>query len=369
MTEPTQNIQFQKALFSNDLPFKPQGRLILYVETCANEETNDYFHRKLEAAKNILGKSFTYLPAVLDNLEQIVEYNWPETDSEWLKKTKPDCLRIRQIYHDILSYWIDALEKMSELPLNITEYPLLMRYEHYKDDGIVFTLFPLWYRDDVQFEQLLKDISAVPYLGLGVYSSTIIEQPLRHSHITETSPDPKERADRERIDLLTGEIRERIEQLRLMGVSDYMIRKLIPLPEPKLSTLRITKDYHILLPDYNNIEITMPTLSKVVYFFYLRHPEGLKFKELIDHREEILQIYYRVSNRNDIDELDQSIDELIDSSKNSINEKCSRIRSAFISRFNDDLAKNYYITYGNGNVKLIGLDRNLVMDEAGIIKK
>lgn len=369
MTEHTPNIQFQKALFSNDLPFKPQGRLILYVETGTNEEINAYFRRKLETANNILGKSFTYLPAVLDNLEQIVEYNWPETDPVWLKATEPDGFKIQEIYRDIISYQINTLEKTPELSLNITRSPLLMRYEHYDEDGIIFTLFPLCYRDDAQFERLLKDISMVPYLGSGVSSSTIIEAPLRRSHLTETRPDPKERADRERIDLLTDEIRERIEQLRLMGVSDYMIRKLMPLPKPKLSALRITKDHRILLPDYNNIEITMPTLSKVVYFFFLRHPEGLKFKELIDHREEMLRLYYRVSNRNDIDKLDQSIDELIDSSKNSINEKCSRIRSAFVSHFSDDLAKHYYITYGNGNAKLIDLDRNLVIDEAGMLNR
>ncbi len=368
MTEHTPNIQFQKALFSNDLPFKPQGRLILYVETGTNEEINAYFRRKLETANNILGKSFTYLPAVLDNLEQIVEYNWPETDPVWLKATEPDGFKIQEIYRDIISYQINTLEKTPELSLNITRSPLLMRYEHYDEDGIIFTLFPLCYRDDAQFERLLKDISMVSYLGSGVSSSTIIEAPLRRSRLTETRPDPKERADRERIDLLTDEIRERIEQLRLMGVSDYMIRKLMPLPKPKLSALRITKDHRILLPDYNNIEITMPTLSKVVYFFFLRHPEGLKFKELIDHREEMLRLYYRVSNRNDIDKLDQSIDELIDSSKNSINEKCSRIRSAFVSQFSDELAKNYYITGYCASTKKITLDRNLVIDEANILR-
>ena len=152
-----------------------------------------------------------------------------------------------------------------------------------------------------------------------------------------------------------------------MGVEDYVIKKLISLPEPKLSALRITQDFHIILPDYSNMEIPMPTLSKVVYFFYLRHPKGLRFKELVDYREELLRIYYRMSNRYDSAKLEQSIDELVDSTGNSINEKCSRIRSAFVSRFSDDLAKNYYITGDYGEAKHIPLDRSLVIDEAGII--
>ena len=36
----------QKALVSGDLPFEPCGHLMLHVESCANEETNGYFHKK-----------------------------------------------------------------------------------------------------------------------------------------------------------------------------------------------------------------------------------------------------------------------------------------------------------------------------------
>ena len=79
-------VHSQKALFSRDLPFKPQYGMMLYVEACANEEINGYFHKNMGKAVNILGESFTYLPAMLDKLAQIVEYNWPETDSAWIEK-------------------------------------------------------------------------------------------------------------------------------------------------------------------------------------------------------------------------------------------------------------------------------------------
>jgi len=36
----------QKALSSRDMPFTPQGYLMLYVESCANEEINGYFHKQ-----------------------------------------------------------------------------------------------------------------------------------------------------------------------------------------------------------------------------------------------------------------------------------------------------------------------------------
>ena len=362
-------VHCQKALFSRDLPFEPLYGMIIYVESCANEEINLYFHKNMEKIVNVLGKSFTYLPAMLDKLAQIVEYNRPETDSAWVEKAKSNPSWIKDTYREILSYRIDKEDEMPELPLQTIEPPLLMRYEETSSDGHVFTLFPLLYRNDTQFEQLLTAIAQTPRLDANIFHSTLIEDiPIRRSRIRENQQtDPRDKADNERIDILAGEIQQRIMELQLMGVEDYVIKKLISLPEPKLSTLQITQDFRIILPDYNNMEISMPTLSKVVYFFYLRHLKGLRFKELIDYREELLGIYYRLSNRTDVDKMEQSVDELVDSTRNSINEKCSRIRAAFVSRFSDDLAKNYYITGRYGQAKYIPLDRRLVIDEAGII--
>ncbi len=361
-------VHCQKALFSRELPVEPYGRLMLYAEAGANEEINRYFHENMEKVVNILGESFTYLPAMSDKLAQIVEYNWPETDSAWIEKAKSEPSWIQDTYREILSYRIDNEDEMPELPLQITEAPVLMRYEYTLDTEHVFTLFPLLYRDDTQFERLLTAIAQVPRLDSNTFHSTLIEQPLRYSRLREGEDiDPRDNADRGRIDVLADEIRQRIEEMRLMGVSDFVIKKLIALPDPKLSTLRITKDYGLFLPDYHDMEISLPTLSKVVYFFYLRHPEGLRFKELVDYRGELLQIYCRISNRYDAAKMEQSIDELVDSTRNSINEKCSRIRAAFVSRFSDELAKNYYITGRSGEAKYIPLDRSLVIDEAGII--
>ena len=367
----TQEVHSQKALFSRDLPFEPLYGMMLYVESCANEEINLFFHKNMKTVVNVLGKSFTYLPAMLDKLVQIVEYNWPETDSAWVEKAKSDSSWIQAAYREILSYRIDTEDEMPELPLQINEPPLLMRYEETSLDGHIFTLFPLLYRDNTQFEQLLTAISQVPRLDANIFHSTLIEDiPIRKSRIREgLQTYPRDKADNERIDILASEIQQRIKELQLMGVENFVIKKLISLPEPKLSALQITQDFRIILPDYNNMEISMPTLSKVVYFFYLRHLKGLRFKELIDYREELLGIYYRLSNRTDVDKMEQSVDELVDSTRNSINEKCSRIRTAFVSRFSDDLAKNYYITGRYGQPKYIPLDRSLVMDEAGIITK
>ena len=73
-------------------------------------------------------------------------------------------------------------------------------------------------------------------------------------------------------------------------------------------------------------EVKMPTLSKILYFTYLRHPEGIAIKELSDYRDELIEFYKQVAYK----QINlQSIDSLVDSTKNSANEKISRIKKAF----------------------------------------
>lgn len=73
-------------------------------------------------------------------------------------------------------------------------------------------------------------------------------------------------------------------------------------------------------------EVKMPTLSKILYFTYLRHPEGIAIKELSDYRDELIEFYKQVAYK----QINlQSIDNLVDSTKNSANEKISRIKKAF----------------------------------------
>lgn len=354
-------IDYSTSLFSGDLPFQPYDYRFMYIETYKNTAINSFFQNHNELIANSFGKSLFYMPAIMERIMQMVEYNWPGTDLVLIEKVNPDTTWYQEIYREILSYRIVEAEDTLELPLQIAELPFLMRYEYTTSEGYLFTLFPLHYDDDEQFEELLKDIVSVPYQDSGIRYSTLDE-----TFVPENSRD---RADNGDIGRLADEIKQRIQALRLMGVSEFVIKRLIDLPEPKLSKLHITKDYRIFLPDYNGMEITMPTLSKVVYFFYLRHLDGLRFKELIDYKDELLEIYYRISNRDDIEKMEQSIDELVDSTRNSINEKCSRIRAAFVSQFSDDLAKNYYVTYGNSGKKVIKIDRDMVMDEAGILLK
>lgn len=158
---------------------------------------------------------------------------------------------------------------------------------------------------------------------------------------------------------LTEEIRFRLLELRKRGVRLCQLQNLID-EQPALSRLVITSDFRILLPDFNNTEIIMSPLPKAVYLLFLKHPEGILFKELRNYYVELLDIYKQVSNRIIERNIAISIRDITDPTKNSINEKCARIREAFLKQLNGVQAEQYYITGKRGELKKITLPRELI---------
>ena len=154
----------------------------------------------------------------------------------------------------------------------------------------------------------------------------------------------------------------RVQKLRNKGLNEWTFRGLFK-TKAQLSRLIITKDYRILLPDYNDIEVKMEPLVKAVYLLFLKHPEGILFKGLTDYREELLDIYKKLKPMGLNKRTIQSIEDVTNPLLNSINEKCARIRSAFVKEFDESLAKNYFVTGERGEAKKIALPRDLLIWE------
>jgi len=168
--------------------------------------------------------------------------------------------------------------------------------------------------------------------------------------------------EEESTDDLMEEVRERIAKLRQRGIAEYLLEQLIH-PDNRLSRMVITKDWRIVLPDYNDMEIKMEPLVKAVYLLFLRHPEGIVFKHLPDYRQELTKIYSKLRPLGLSDKAIQSIEDVTNPLLNSINEKCARIRGAFVGQFDNYMAKSYYVDGQRGEAKKISLPRNLVVWE------
>ena len=128
----------------------------------------------------------------------------------------------------------------------------------------------------------------------------------------------------------------------------------------KLSRLTITKDYSIILSDYNYTEVKIEPLAKAVYLLFLNHPEGIIFKCLPNYKEELIALYSKIKPYSFNDKTVKSIDDITNPLLNSINEKCSRIKAAFQAIVDISLADQYYITGKSGEPKRITLPRELV---------
>jgi hypothetical protein len=161
--------------------------------------------------------------------------------------------------------------------------------------------------------------------------------------------------------ILLGEVKDMVSKLRRYGVKEAEIVAVLqegkPLPE-----LIITDGYRILIGE-NRKEVHMEPLVKAVYLLFLKHPEGIIFKYLPDYRKELTDIYNMVRPWGLSDKSIRSIEDVTNPLLNSINEKCARIRGAFVGQFDNHMARHYYIDGLRGEAKKISLPRELVVWE------
>ena len=161
--------------------------------------------------------------------------------------------------------------------------------------------------------------------------------------------------------ILIAEVKEKVRMLRELGMSEAEIVSSFRISQP-LKKLVISRNYRIFLGDERK-EVHMEPLVKAVYLLFLQHPEGIVFKDLPDYRQELANIYNKVRPWGLTDRALQSIEDVTNPLLNSINEKCARIRGAFVGQFDDYMAKSYYIDGLRGEAKKISLPRNLVIWE------
>ena len=146
-----------------------------------------------------------------------------------------------------------------------------------------------------------------------------------------------------------------MESLRVKMLFSQNFKQNVP-----LSKLVIDSKHRIFLPDFGNIEIKLRPLEKTLFFFYLNHPDGVGLSFLRGKKEEMYDIYTKLSGIGNLEEMKSRINDMVDVTKSSAFEKISKIKAAFVKAIGEELAKHYYIHGGNGEVKKVNLDRNLI---------
>ena len=160
---------------------------------------------------------------------------------------------------------------------------------------------------------------------------------------------------------LIEDVKAKIQELREYGMSEKELTSLLETEQPLLK-LTISRNYRLFLGE-QRVEIRMEPLVKAVYLLFLRHPEGIIFKDLPDYRQELTKIYSDVRPWGLTDRALQSIEDVTNPMLNSINEKCARIRKAFSNLLPKSVSRYYSISGERGEAKKISLPRDLVVWE------
>lgn len=343
-----------------ELPFIQDSRQVIYTEGTYCEAVNNFIVRNHSWVKHLFedkNYEFCYLPNLKKELMEpgIVNYFSPYHRSLC---NAPD------LGNDfILDFMLHPENKTKIKPMLLfhshgteVEYPgAAFQYQSY----ILDLPKDLHAMKPRQQSRLLKSLfhNAADAISCHISNSAPRIRFCKVDMVNDAPYDADMEFDRDSWQLII-EIRERIAKLHQKGISYEILRRTIKGNE-KLSRLVVTRDYRIFLPDYN-IEVSLRPLPKAVYLLFLRHPDGILFKKLPDYREELAELYLKFRGGELSEKEYQSVLDVTNPLNNSINEKCARIREAFLSKFDEHLAHYYYIDGHKGEPKRICLPDKLI---------
>ena len=350
---------------SNIYEFKLQGKLgpkeLIYVASEEDKELEDMLQNKPEVFEGwgqMMGFHVIYLPLLMKRLQEkrVLQYRAPYLSDVEVKSAI--------IGNDFLLHYLDNPADKAKIKHGFIRTENIHRGDDGKDKAIN-RFYPLSSKSGEpiadQLHRISKQIAAEDSQKKLTGRTSDEWGDLGASDCPADSQFNSQQGE-ENINDLMEEIRERVVKLRQRGIAEYLLEQLIH-PDNRLSRMVITNDYRIILPDYHDMEIKMEPLTKAVYLIFLRHSEGIIFKYLPDYRKELAQIYSDLRPAGLTDKAIQSIEDVTNPLLNSINEKCARIRGAFVGQFDDYMAKHYYIDGKRGEVKKISLPRDLVIWE------
>ncbi|MBX2897559.1 MAG: hypothetical protein KF763_19115 [Cyclobacteriaceae bacterium] len=350
----------------------------MFVENKFDPFLNNYLTKNLELISSqfeLAGKTFVYFPAIqfTDGSDQksildFIRYQIPVlyllSDKELEQLVNSSRTHITpSVFYRML---------IDELQLPFEKACLL-----FKDAEKKFSATPIDYKSetdlDTFFDSFVKDLTSKEFdnvLGTAPLSRDYDADRLFDEETNQFSEEVKDKlaalkkANKyevlvETIMLMLSTLKEERPDL-IEKIQPLLTKERLLEPKVAPSPLVIDKHNNIFLPDFGNKEIKLHALPKTVYLLFLRHPEGIRFKELYQYKAELLEIYYKVTNRYEKQEIERAINDLVDMTNPSINQKCTRIREAFRNIMDDHIARYYYIDGKNGEAKRIMLPQELI---------
>lgn len=360
----------------------PFGRrnMVLYYEPEPAPTINRYLQKNYNAIRSRLDKKYIdfIYPSLLkgsneEDLSQVLEYYFPHLAKE-TGSFQPIVQNLSSIhfYKELIGF-------------NAPKFPCFIRSTDEKNEnGYVYRIFYLPDHDqDIVSKSVEFYLSVVPPTPFPSAPQFSV------GNRNFNSDDPDDRFALE-TNLLSQSLKAEMEKELLQNSTKGALRMLLFLFKQmkeydvpgnlqvkkfieqiqqsditQLSPIVISATGKIILKDFGK-QVELTPLQKTVFIFFLLKEDGIMFKNLPQYKNELMTIYSKVSNRSSMETIQNSINDLVNPYSNSMSEKCSRIKEAFIKCMDDRLARHYYVTGNRNDPKRIVLDRNLVIFEDSI---
>ena len=264
----------------NRIEFKLEGKLspkeLIYVASEEDKELTDLFENKPEVFEGwgqMMGFHVVYLPLLMKRLanKEVLQYRAPYLSEAEVANTA--------IGNDFLLQYLENPGEKGRIKHGFIRTEDIHRGGDGKDKAIN-RFYPLSSQSGEpiadQLHKIGKQISFEKSQHEKLLEYRNFDDFGNIPDISEADAHFNSQIDNENTDDLIEEVKIKIAMLRQRGISQYLLEQLIH-PDDRLSRLVITKDFRLLLPDYNNMEIKLEPLAKAVYLLFLNHPEGILF--------------------------------------------------------------------------------------------
>lgn len=120
--------------------------------------------------------------------------------------------------------------------------------------------------------------------------------------------------------------------------------------------LYIDKNFSIRMGDKDGLEMPLRPMVKALFILFLRHPEGILFKQRGRYQKELEEIYGVIAPGVSKDTIIRRVKRLVNLEDNAFSENASVLNAKMGALFPDGLADNYKIQGYNGHPRRILLE-------------
>jgi len=116
----------------------------------------------------------------------------------------------------------------------------------------------------------------------------------------------------------------------------------------------------LIFTDIGNTSVHLGPKEMTLYCLILNHSDGIYFKEMIDHKKELITLYKKFSNYAEIAILENRVKALAENKEKILSELVSRINRKIKHHLGEEIAAFYGIKQGRGAKHVIPLNRDKV---------